>query len=1222
MYEEDFRRESDPSDFNRPRAVPLRREISFKNAKGPGSPKPKPKYKSRLLVNKQVDDDDGVLFTPSKQNWTSNDNAEEAANEPVASPSRARRVSQLPPGVEPPKPQEPTPAAKGRSLPQRTAKVTVGKIPEESEVNNDEPLLQEASLDGFDKERLTPEVSVDRASNSGSASSAGKGIGGSRGSTARDGSSSGNTGRDSLDTVHSGERRLSGDLAAVAAALADDGDDMTFDYANKSPDDAGSGKISQSQSQSPPEQQLELARRSTLQPETTKDKAVRKRPSILNEGPITIPVKNPQPQPSDRPLRKQDSNILNLQKDDSLQDMTSGTATPQSGAQTPVGDTSKTTTLPGSPMEHEARDSMGRQPPKPLMKAYSVKLTNAMSDVNVTKKLHFDEPQKKVEEPPKSPALTFRTISKLASIASRAKKRAADQVNDSEPSLLKELLAASADRETNEVLKQFQNPELARWTLAFQEEKIENMYIEFKWDRFIPRIWLSITSLALINLMALVFDTLISKVEAIPAAVLSRVALSIPVLLVLILSLRYEKASDQMIHYMMVAIATAVCVGGPLLQSIIALTDTMPTTTFVLPLEVLIPFIYNRFTPLRWIETAITSAWWVLVSAVLRSVALGEPVRSTLLMVTLAVLLGAVQIMSAYQDDFIQRMDFAKMQCSDMNSQIIEKEKKASEELLYNTLPRSVVDELKAHGMSSYAKSYPEVTVMFVDIVGFTELSGRISPAQLVQFLNMTYQRFDRLCTKYGCEKIKTIGDAYMAVGGMTGLTTSSAPDVADLALGIIHVASTLKTPGGLEPLKVRIGIHTGPVVAGVIGKRKFSYDLWGDTVNIASRMESHGIPGSIQCSKDTYKLLKNTHTVKMRGSIVIKGAGPMVTYIVASKKGADDQNRRRSDPENKKLFSYISTAERQALMRRFSEVDCAIYELSTDEKILCLHHVYHKVGIGNGFNLEPETLTNFFNSVKDNYQACPYHNFDHGVEVVHGMFVILDELGVSQFLTSLEILSLLVVGLCVDVDHPGLDNNYQCEARTELAVLYNDTSVLENHHAALCWKLISSPGTNISGAVSRMQATTMRKIIVPSILNTDMSQHDDFIARFKGMVDSGVRLGMFLTPENRDLMFQALVKSALFMRTQKAFPIARTWSSKLGSEKKIQTSMEFNNGYTMTKVGDDVEATTSLLKNQVVPLYYQMSRFFPPFETVHTRAKHNLSLWEMGTSKSLDTQN
>ena len=172
------------------------------------------------------------------------------------------------------------------------------------------------------------------------------------------------------------------------------------------------------------------------------------------------------------------------------------------------------------------------------------------------------------------------------------------------------------------------------------------------------------------------------------------------------------------------------------------------------------------------------------------------------------------------------------------------------------------------------------MTVLFADIVDFTSLSARISPEQLVNMLNQVFSAFDLLAEKHGLEKIKTIGDAYMIVSGLNDPNPNQVEAVTAMALDMQAELQRLSEITGID-LKVRIGIDTGPVVAGVIGTKKFIYDLWGDTVNTASRMESQGMAGRIQVTQRLYERLQGKYQFERRGPIQVKGKGEMITYLV-----------------------------------------------------------------------------------------------------------------------------------------------------------------------------------------------------------------------------------------------------------------------------------------------------------------------------------------------------
>lgn len=210
-------------------------------------------------------------------------------------------------------------------------------------------------------------------------------------------------------------------------------------------------------------------------------------------------------------------------------------------------------------------------------------------------------------------------------------------------------------------------------------------------------------------------------------------------------------------------------------------------------------------------------------------------------------------------------------------------EQERSERLLLNILPKAIADQLKRDN-SAIAEQFNSVTIMFADIVDFSPLASRMSPTELVNLLNQIFSSFDQLAEQHGLEKIKTIGDAYMVVGGLPTIRPDHAEAVAEMALDMQREIARFRRDDG-EPFCLRIGINTGSVVAGVIGIKKFIYDLWGDAVNIASRMEAQGIPGNIQVTSATYEYLKIKYLFEERGAILVKGKGEMNTYWLKGRK-------------------------------------------------------------------------------------------------------------------------------------------------------------------------------------------------------------------------------------------------------------------------------------------------------------------------------------------------
>lgn len=277
-------------------------------------------------------------------------------------------------------------------------------------------------------------------------------------------------------------------------------------------------------------------------------------------------------------------------------------------------------------------------------------------------------------------------------------------------------------------------------------------------------------------------------------------------------------------------------------------------------------FIYASFTGCALIAAYDIVAIWV------RHLSLAKLASANLYLIC-ANLIG---MFSCYLIELYIRRNY-------FQTKLLEAEREKSERLLLNILPAAIAERLKQNS-STLADYFPEVTVLFADIVNFTEIASRTTPRELVTLLNEIFSAFDRLAECHGLEKIKTIGDAYMVVGGLPVPRANHAEAVAQMALDMQQEISRFRTKEG-EPLSLRIGLATGPAVAGVIGLRKFSYDIWGDTVNTASRMESHGKAGCIQVTAATHQLLRQKYLFHERGEIDVKGKGKMRTYFLTGKK-------------------------------------------------------------------------------------------------------------------------------------------------------------------------------------------------------------------------------------------------------------------------------------------------------------------------------------------------
>ncbi len=245
----------------------------------------------------------------------------------------------------------------------------------------------------------------------------------------------------------------------------------------------------------------------------------------------------------------------------------------------------------------------------------------------------------------------------------------------------------------------------------------------------------------------------------------------------------------------------------------------------------------------------------------------------------------ALNVVGAASVAFTLLASFAHQRNAALADLRVEQEK--AEALLLNILPRQIAERLKV-AAKTIADDFTAASILFADVVGFTPLAQRLPPAEMVGMLDQLFSQFDAIVERHGLEKIKTIGDCYMAAAGVPEPCADHASKAAHLALEMRDVvaASTLAGEPGLE---LRIGINSGPVVAGVIGTKRFLYDLWGDAVNIASRMESHGTPGEIQITRATYELLRDEFVCRERGTILVKGKGQMETWYLVGSRSEDE---------------------------------------------------------------------------------------------------------------------------------------------------------------------------------------------------------------------------------------------------------------------------------------------------------------------------------------------
>jgi class 3 adenylate cyclase len=284
----------------------------------------------------------------------------------------------------------------------------------------------------------------------------------------------------------------------------------------------------------------------------------------------------------------------------------------------------------------------------------------------------------------------------------------------------------------------------------------------------------------------------------------------------------------------------------------------------VMAIYVLLPFYFVHGVAIAWFSSAV----FVISAAFAEQVSL----EALLLLIMLMISTHAIGMYALYRTERFLRLNF-------VNLKTIDAERGRYRDLLARILPRAIAERLQA-GEKDIADTIADSSVMFVDIVGFTGIAAATEPDKALQFLNRVFSVFDQLVERRGLEKIKTVGDAYMVAGGLPDTVEDHVGAMADLALDMLDAVRDLKTPDG-APVEIRVGIHAGPLVAGVIGESRFLYDLWGDTVNTANRMESAGTAGHIQVSQAVHDRLAERYAFEPRGEVEVKGKGRLATWYL-----------------------------------------------------------------------------------------------------------------------------------------------------------------------------------------------------------------------------------------------------------------------------------------------------------------------------------------------------
>jgi class 3 adenylate cyclase len=445
--------------------------------------------------------------------------------------------------------------------------------------------------------------------------------------------------------------------------------------------------------------------------------------------------------------------------------------------------------------------------------------------------------------------------------------------------------------------------------------------------------------------------------------------------------------------------------------------------------------------------------------------------------------------------------------------------------------------DLVLEGNTLISRAHHNVALCFIDICDFSVISAALTPTDVVRFLGEFFTLLDRLSDNYpNITKIKTIGDAYFAAVGLTAKTMNDIDNVNADSDCVANVCSLvafcveaqsivsqhqfqvrslaqndderqrlraddralLFSADGSIKIRLRIGVHCGDVVAGIVGKKRPQYDIWGSACNMASRIEDSAVSGTIQVSAAVRALLRK-HRVDgeyrfAKRHLSLKGIGRTLTYTLISKKYviskiADCNNRCCRSEE---------TLEQSLRSWHFR-----VFRLSADELIDAVMLMFEQLGVLTTFGVSESTIRTFVVTLRDLYQSMfvvclysdfcadnAYHNFIHAVDVTQAMFVMLTTMKQRKRLRPIDVFAIMVASLCHDCDHPGLTNAYLIATKSSLAEQCNHTSVLEQHHCEMAFELILSKKPNLLSSLSRSDRTQFKASVKSAILATDMAKH------------------------------------------------------------------------------------------------------------------------------------
>ena len=527
--------------------------------------------------------------------------------------------------------------------------------------------------------------------------------------------------------------------------------------------------------------------------------------------------------------------------------------------------------------------------------------------------------------------------------------------------------------------------------------------------------------------------------------------------------------------------------------------------------------------------------------------------------------------------------------------------------LLRSMLPKHVINYLKyARESFNFAETFEHVTICFCDIVDYTVVCSTLTPHEVVGLLDELYGRFDVFACENNIYKVETIGDSYMCAAG-----APIEEDASDAALRMISMAQAMLRevrvfeskflPPGLK-LQIRIGIHTGSVVAGVVGKQMPRYCLFGDSVNTAARMESVGEPMRIHVSDVTASLLRKRYVLDSRGEIFVKGKGRMNTYfididtnLIANAQDINNSNSNSDDKQHQqhpvdvisqKLSGYNDDEKTQQkiplhylISKRLLDWDFDVRVISNvDHLITIILWIFEMMGTA-GLQIDYIYMKNFVRAICNTYRDNSFHNIRHAVFVMQYVFMLLrschestqsinneTEITPENFpspstLPQFTKFALLVAALAHDAGHPGNTNSYEKKIQSDRAVDANGESILEKYHINVLRKVIETQhGCNIISQFSESKRQDFWNIVETSILGTDMAVHDDIVSEIESWAKGEVILD-FNKIDDQIALCHALLHCADLSNPVRDFKCSRFWSERIANEFTHQVARERREG-------------------------------------------------------------